>query len=117
MDKSKWFDLNNPNLCKPTIYRRLSGYCSPEMYVDPAGLRIYETDGMLWLKNELIRESNNSYPDVIAVIPKSQVLSLYTLLQTFLKDRGFLNKKNELPEQPAESSGFTSEWEKTGLPL
>jgi len=121
--KNKWFDLTNPNLAKPTVYRRTSGYCAPEMYVDPKGLRMYESDGSLWFRNELIHNSNASYGDVIAVVPKSQALSMYQLLQDCLRDRGMLDENNELPEIEEEEgpegqvSGFTTEWEKKGLTL
>jgi len=102
---------------KPHIYRKVSGYCCPEMYVDPDGLRIAEQDGSLWVRNVNMKQSNEMNSDVIAVIPKSQVLSLYTALQMCLKDKGFLNESNELPSEEPQGSGHEEEYSKRGLRL
>lgn len=114
---SKWFNLNNPNMTKPVIYRRLSGYCAPEMYCDTRGLRIFESEGTIVLKNEAIKDSNNSLGDVIAAIPKSNIPAFYTMLQDMLRDKGFLNEKNEFPSDEPKDSGFTNVWEEKGLTL
>lgn len=101
--KTKYFDTD-VNKCKPTVYRRLSGYCAPEMFVDPAGLYIEDRGDMLWVRNRNMVESNQMYADVIAVVPVSQVLSLYECLQQMLKAHGLLNDENEIKERLEEDN-------------
>jgi hypothetical protein len=113
---SDYFKAITPS--KPLIYKRVAGYCAPEMYVDPKGLFLYEKDGSVWVRNSEVKVSNDSNANVIAVIPKSQVLSLYQALQNCLQDKGFLDSKNELPDDgEREGSGRTEEYVKQGLRL
>jgi hypothetical protein len=95
LEDSDYFKAITPS--KPLIYKRVAGYCAPEMYVDPKGLFLYEKDGSVWVRNSEVKVSNDSNANVIAVIPKSQVLSLY--------------------QADREGSGATEEYVKRGLRL
>jgi hypothetical protein len=62
---SDYFKAITPS--KPMIYKRVSGYCAPEMYVDPKGLFLYEKDGSVWVRNSEVKVS--------AELPTGQRLS------------------------------------------
>jgi len=109
---SPWFELNNPNAVRPCVVKALG----KQMLMDTDGLYLENKPGNLWFRNRHMAEPNKSYSDVVAVIPKSTVFSLYTMLQRMLKGMGLLNDKNELAEEEGgKESGYTTEWEKKGL--
>jgi hypothetical protein len=111
---NKWWNWQGN---RPSTYRRLAGYCAPEMFCDPDGLYLFEMEGMLWFRNRNAVQPNDSMADVIATIPQSQVLQAYQLLQDYLNSKGVLDEKNELEAEELESSGFNDNTLKHGLTL
>ncbi len=111
---NKWWNWQGN---RPSTYRRLGGYCAPEMFCDPDGLYLFEMEGMLWFRNRNMTVSNDSMADVIATIPQSQVLQTYQLLQDYLNSKNVLDEKNELGSVELESSGFEDNTLEMGLTL
>lgn len=111
---NKWWDWQGG---RPSTYRRLSGYCAPELFCSADGLRLYEMEGMLWFRNTNMRQSNLCMADVIATIPQSNVLQFYQLMQDYLNSKGVLDEKNELTGEEPEGSGFNDNTLKHGLTL
>lgn len=107
---TRWFDLNNPNAVNPCVLRALETDSKDGFYFDLNGMKLVETSGCLWFKNERMAQPNVTYADVLAVIPKASARALHRMLGKYLADRDLLED-----EEVDQTSGFTPEWDKRGL--